>query len=152
MNFSNEAIPVQPCTHTIYRPFGGIEGYRQIRDPGGRLAVTACPLAMVRSLAATGDLSACYVIAGQGRAYIGASNRALKCVAEHAEGPAKAFAAEAFLLHEQEPHTLEWSARLYLEHRLTGSPKRLVWSPWPTRWSRGFCPGLSSRPQRWNGW
>ena len=56
MNFPVETIPVLPCTHTIYRPFGGIEGVRQIRDPAGRLAVTAFPLAMARSLAATGDL------------------------------------------------------------------------------------------------
>ncbi|OKO79826.1 hypothetical protein [Bradyrhizobium sp. AS23.2] len=92
------------------------------------------------------------MIAGQGEAYIGASNRALKCVAEHAEGPAKAFAAEAFLLHEQEPHTLEWSARPYLEHRLTGLAKEAGLVNWPTRWSRGFCLGLSNRSQRWNGW
>ena len=121
MKFPTETIPMQPCTHTIYRPLGGIEGYRQIRDPAGRLAVTAFPLAMAGSLAATCDLwSACYVIAGHGQAYIGESNRAVKCVAAHAADPAKAFAAEAYLLHEQEPHTLEWSARLYLEHRLTG--------------------------------
>lgn len=123
MKFPTETIQVQPCTHTIYRPLGGIDGYRQIRDPAGRLVVTAFPLAMARSLAATRDLSACYVIAGQGEAFIGESNRALKCIADHAEDPAKAFAAEAFLLHEQEPHTLEWSARLYLEHRLFGFAK-----------------------------
>ncbi|WP_407118284.1 hypothetical protein [Bradyrhizobium sp. LMG 9283] len=124
MTFSNETIPVQPCTHTIYRPLGGIEGYRQIRDPAGRLAVTAFPLAMARSLSASFDLcSACYVIAGDGDAYIGETRCAIKCVAEHAAGASKAFATEVFLLHAQEPHTLEWSARLYLEHRLTGLAK-----------------------------
>ncbi|WP_407117267.1 hypothetical protein [Bradyrhizobium sp. LMG 9283] len=143
MKLPSETIPVQPCTHTIYRPRGGIEGYRQVRDPAGRLAVTAFPIAMAKDLAASCDLwSACYVIAGHGEAYIGESNRAARCVAEHAADPAKAFAAEAYLLHEQEPHTLAWSARLYLDHRLTAlaqeaglvtlantAPPRVL--PWP---------------------
>lgn len=115
-----ETIPVQPCTNTIYRPFGGIDGFRQIRDPAGRMAVTAFPLAMARSLAATIDLwSACYVILGQGKAYVGESNRAVSCVAEHASDPAKAYAKEVYLLHAQEPHRLYWSARLHIAHRLT---------------------------------
>lgn len=120
MKFPTETIPVQPCIHTIYRPFGGIEGYRLICDPAGHLAVTAFPLAMASSLAVSVDLwSACYVILGQDQAYIGESNRAATCVAEHALDPAKAFDAQAYLLHAQEPHTLPWSARLYLAHRLT---------------------------------
>lgn len=120
MKFPTETILV-PCTQTIYRPLGGlIEGYRQIRDPAGRLVVTTFPLTMARSLTATFDLwSACYVIAGDGQAYIGESNRAMKCVAEHAADPAKGFATEAYLLHAQEPQTLAWSARLRLAHCLT---------------------------------
>ncbi|WP_024343015.1 hypothetical protein [Bradyrhizobium japonicum] len=120
MKFPNETIPmVQPCTHTIYRPFGGVEDYRQIHDPAGRLAVTAFPLSMARSLAATCELwSACYVIAGRDEAYIGESNRAVRCVAEHAAAASNIFGAEAYLLHAQEPHVLPWSARLRLAHRL----------------------------------
>lgn len=127
MKFPNETIPmVQPCTHTIYRPFGGVEGYRQIHDPAGRLVVTAFPLAMARSLAATCNLwSACYVIVGRDEAYIGESNRAVRCVAEHAADSSNVFGAEAYLLHAQEPHTLPWSARLRLAHRLNELAKQV---------------------------
>ncbi|SFN44120.1 hypothetical protein SAMN05216573_11365 [Bradyrhizobium sp. Rc3b] len=121
MKISSETLQLQPCTHTIYRPFGGIEGYRLISDPAGRLAVTTFSTEMARRLAAGFDQwSACYVLAGNGQAYIAQSQCAMKCIAEHAVDPAKAFATEVFLIHEQEePRTMDWSTRLYLEHRLS---------------------------------
>ncbi|TFV30959.1 hypothetical protein E4K66_32760 [Bradyrhizobium frederickii] len=126
MNFSPETLQLQPCTHTIYRPFGGIEGYRLISDPTGRLAVTTFPTEMARRLAAGFDQwSACYVLAGNGQAYIAQSQCAMKCIGEHAVDPAKAFATEVFLIHAQEePRTMDWSTRLFLEHRLTDLAKQ----------------------------
>lgn len=119
MKFPIETIPVQPCTHMVHRPRGGIEGYRQIHDPAGRLAVTVFPIAMAEELAAACDLqSACYIIVGAGKAFIGESNRAVECIAKHAVDSSLAFASEVYLLHEPEPHTMEWSARLHLTYRL----------------------------------
>lgn len=119
MMFPIDTIPV-PCTHLVHRPHGGIEGLRQIHDPAGRLAVTAFPIDMAEELATICDVrSACYVVAGRGQAFIGESNRAVECVATHAADPARAFATEAYLLHERAPHSLDWSARLHLAYRLT---------------------------------
>lgn len=114
-------LQLQPCTHTVYRPFGGVEGYRQISDPAGRLAVTTFPMEMARRLSAGFDQwSACYLLTGGGRVYIGQSPCAMKSISEHAVNPAKAFASEVFLIHAQEePRTTDWSTRLYLEHRLS---------------------------------
>ncbi|WP_271553575.1 hypothetical protein [Bradyrhizobium sp. CCBAU 45394] len=114
-------LQLQPCTHTIYRPFGGIEGYRLISDPAGRLAVTTFPMEMARRLSASMDQwSACYLLTGGGQAYLGQSHYAMKCIAEHVVDPAKAFASDVFLIHAQEePRTMDWSTRLYLEHRLS---------------------------------
>ena len=125
MKFSSETLQLQPCSHTIYRPYGGIEGYRQIRDPAGQLAVTTFPMGMARRLAASFDQwSACYVLAGNGQAYIAQSYCAMQCIAEHAVDPTKAFATEVFLLHEQEePRTMDWSRRLYLEQRVSAIAK-----------------------------
>jgi hypothetical protein len=93
--------------------------HRRFRDCAGRLAVTPFPLAMAKSLSASYDpVAACYVIGGDGKAYIGESKRAVKCVAENAAAPAKNFADEAYLLHEQELHALNPSALLYLQLRL----------------------------------
>ncbi len=112
MKFSSETtLQFQPCAHTIYRPFGGVASYRLISDPAGRLAVTTFP---------SDQWSACYVLTGHGQAYIAQSSCAMKSIAEHAVDPAKAFAAEVFLVHAQEePRTMDWSTRLYLEHRLS---------------------------------
>lgn len=119
MMFPIDTIPV-PSTHLVHRPHGGIDGLRQIHDPAGRLAVTAFPIVMAEQLAGACDLrSACYVVAGRGQAFIGESNRAVECVAKYASDPAKTFATEAYLLHERAPHSLDWSARLHLAHRLT---------------------------------
>lgn len=126
MKFVSETLQLQPCTQTVYRPFGGVEGYRLISDPAGQLAVTTFPMEMARRLAASFDQwSGCYLLAGDGHAYIGQTRCAMKCIAEHAADPAKAFAAEVFLIHRQEePPKMDWSTRLYLEHRLTELAKQ----------------------------
>ncbi|WP_448030761.1 hypothetical protein [Bradyrhizobium liaoningense] len=127
MKFSSDTpLQLQPCTHIIYRPFGGVEGYRLISDPAGRLAVTTFPMEMARRLAASFDQwSACYLLAGEGQVHIAQSRCAMKAIAEHAVDPAKAFASEVFLIHAQEePRTMDWSTRLFLEHRLTELAKQ----------------------------
>jgi hypothetical protein len=119
MTLSIKTNNLQPHSYTIYRPEGEIDGYRQVHDPAGGLAVAAFPIAMAKDLAATCELlSACYVIVGHGQALIGESIRALQCVAEHAVDPAKAFASEVYLVHAQEPHMIAWSTRLRLARRL----------------------------------
>src|SRR5260370_23108611 len=71
MTLSINTNNLQPHSYTIYRPEGEIDGYRQVRDPAGGLAVTAYPIAMAKDLGATCELlSACYVIAGHGQALI----------------------------------------------------------------------------------
>lgn len=122
MNSSSQmTLHLEPCTHMIYRPFGGLDSFRLISDPAGRLAVTTFPMEVARRLAASFDQwSACYVLAGRGQAYIAQSHCAMKCIAEHALDPAKAFATDAYLIHSQrELDTMDWSIRLYLEHRLS---------------------------------
>ncbi len=122
MKFLSETtLQLQPCSHIIYRPFGGVDSYRQISDPAGRLAVTSFPMLMARRLAAGVDQwPACYVLAGNGQAYIAQSPCAMKAIAAHAVDPTKAFASEVFLIHAQEePRTMNWSTRLHLEHRLS---------------------------------
>lgn len=118
--FPTDTTVQPPCAHTIYRPMGGIEGLREIRDPVGRLMVTAFPFAMARSFATTYErLAACYLLADHVTVYIGESMKTGRRLGEHAADPSKAFAREVFLIHAQEPQSLDRSALLFLQCRLT---------------------------------
>lgn len=107
-------------THTVHRPFGGIEDLREIRDPAGRLMVTVFPFEIARRFSAAYEtVAACYVLLGHGKIYIGHSRQTGKRLFEHASDPAKSFAGEVYIIHAQHDGWLFRVALQYLEDRLT---------------------------------
>lgn len=116
---SNDINVQLPRTYTIFRPMDLIEGLRQVRDPVGRLMVSAFPAEMAKGLAPVfAGVAACYLLVDHMRVYIGESRKVDQRLLQHAADPSKSFAREIYVVHGQHPHVLDGSARLYLEHRL----------------------------------
>lgn len=60
---SNDISAQLPRTYTIFRPMDLIEGLREVRDPVGRLMVSAFPATMVKGLAPVfAAVPACYLL------------------------------------------------------------------------------------------
>lgn len=116
---SNDISAQLPRTYTIFRPMHLIEGPRLVRDPVGRLMVSAFPAAMTKGLAPVfAGVAACYLLADDKRVYIGESKKVDQRLLQHAADPSKSFTREIYVIHGQHPHVLDGSALLYLQHRL----------------------------------
>jgi hypothetical protein len=117
--FPNDSSAHLPRTYTIFRPMAGIEGLRQVRDPAGRLMVSAYPYALAKGLAPIfAGVAGCYILSDHSKAYIGESKDMEQRGAQHAADPSKDFAREVYLIHAQDAVSLDRSARLFLQHRL----------------------------------
>ncbi|WP_143198100.1 hypothetical protein [Bradyrhizobium sp. AS23.2] len=113
-------IVQEPSTHTVHRPYGGIEGLREIRDPAGLLLVTVFPLGMAERYSVVREsLAACYVLASQGEVYIGQSRWIDNASLQQATASAQDIAGEVYLIHAQRENWLFRTALPYLEDRLT---------------------------------
>ena len=121
MSLFSPGNPARP----VCRPMGSIEGPRAIRDPVGRLIVSACPFAIVKKLSTVRErLAGCYILADHATAYIGESEMIGRRFSEHAGDPSMGFALEAYVIHAQQPEALSRRALLYLQHRLTDIAKK----------------------------
>jgi hypothetical protein len=108
-----------PRTHIVFRPMAGIEGFRQVRDPAGRLMVSAYPCTLAKGLAPVFEgMPGCYILSDHTKVYIGESKDMGQRGGQHAADSSKDFAREAYLIHAQPPYSLDRPARLYLQHRL----------------------------------
>jgi hypothetical protein len=109
-----------PSLHTIQRPYGGIDGLREIRDLAGRLMVTVVPPGMASRFPVVREsLAACYVVVGQGRIDIGQSRWLGNASLQHAAAPATSVAGEVYIIHAQRNDWLFRVALPFLEFRLT---------------------------------
>ena len=84
-------------TSIVYRPAGGVEGYREVHDKASALAVLAFPYAAMREVPKPAK-PACYVFADDEKAYIGETSDADRRLLEHFRDPSKNFAREAYLV------------------------------------------------------
>ena len=90
--------PMQLARTTIvYRPSGGIEGYREVLDKTSALAVLCFPYAAVREVLRPSK-PGCYIFADDEKAYIGQTTEVDRRLLEHARDPAKGFAREAYVI------------------------------------------------------
>jgi hypothetical protein len=114
--------PVSPArTITIYRPTGGIEGYREIHDEVSNVTVATFAWVTVRE-APTQAMPAGYILAAHGRAYFGETNDAKRRMIEHARDLAKNWVREAYIITGVGNASELWSdptTAEYIQYRLT---------------------------------
>jgi len=121
-SFSTDNPAYLPSAHTIFRPMGGVETLREVRDPAGRLMVSAFPCSLAKGLAPIFDgVAACYLLADHMSVYVGESLKMGQRLIQHANDMTKMFAREVYVIHGQHPFALDRSALLYLQHRLIDS-------------------------------
>jgi len=110
----------EPSTHTVHRPYGGIESLREIRDPAGRLVVTVVPFGMAERFTIIREsLAACYVLVAEGEVCINHIRRIDNATLRQAMAAAQGAAGEVYLIHAQRENWLFRAALPYLEDRLT---------------------------------
>jgi hypothetical protein len=113
--------PSTATTTIVYRPLGGMNGYRVVSDRASRVVVHAFPLADLAAVASAGLLAGgcAYILAGGGMAYIGESGRPMRRLAEHASDSAKSFARDAFVICGCDGAAFDKSLGLDFQFRLT---------------------------------
>jgi hypothetical protein len=118
--FSRDTSLQFACRNKVYRPMGGIDGVREIKDDVSRLIVAAFPFAMVKDLPlARAIMPATYILADHGSVYIGESGGVGRRLSDHAADPGKAFAREAYLIYGYRREWFDKTAAIYLQARLT---------------------------------
>jgi len=108
-------------TTIVFRPFGGLDGYRIVSDRASRAVVHAFALSDLAAVAGAGFLTGgcAYVLTGGGIAYIGESGKPARRLGEHAADPSKAFAREAFVIGGCDGAAFDKSLVLDFQFRLT---------------------------------
>lgn len=110
----------EPSTHTVQRPYGGIVGLREVRDPAGRLVVTVFPMDLDERYAVIGEsLATCYVLVAEGEVRIGHRRRIDNASLRKATAAAQGAAGEVYLIHAKRENWLFRAALPFLEDRLT---------------------------------
>lgn len=119
--FSSYPAARPACSRTIYRPFGGISGLREVHDHVGRLKVSAFPIAMIPALAPVkAPVPACYILVSHDMAYLGETGNVGRRLSEHQADPSKGFAREVYVISGYETGWFDKFAAIYLQERLTG--------------------------------
>jgi hypothetical protein len=109
-----------PSTSFVHRPAGGIADVREVFDEASRIAVTAFPMTMLKSIAwTTAAVTACYILADHERVYIGESGNVWRRLSEHAADPSKSFAREVYVICGGGNASFDKTAALYLQLCLT---------------------------------
>lgn len=104
----------------VHRTGADIIGVRQAIDEVTGLTVHAFPMAMIRDIVpAQAMMTACYVLSGHGRLYVGESIRIGRRLYEHAADPGKGFAQEVFVLTNEGSQPFDKSAVLFLQHHFS---------------------------------
>lgn len=94
--FANDPMPLSRTT-IVYRPIGGIEGYREVRDRTTSIIVLCFPYVAGRELPKPAK-PACYIFANAEAAYIGETNDFDRRFGQHVRDPSKAFAREVYVV------------------------------------------------------
>lgn len=84
-------------TTVVYRPLGGIEGYREVRDKTTSITVLCFPYAAGREVPKPAR-PACYIFASDGAAYIGETSDFDRRFGQHVRDPSKSFAREVYVV------------------------------------------------------
>jgi predicted GIY-YIG superfamily endonuclease len=117
---SNDPMPLAR-TSTIYRPAGGIEGYREVHDKTSSVTVSCFPWKMVREVRMQ-PMPACYLLADHASVYIGETNDVNRRFGEHARDPNKSFAREAYVVTgvgSEGRRRFNSTAAVYFQYHLT---------------------------------
>jgi hypothetical protein len=118
--FSDIKPTGRASTSFVHRPAGGIAGVREVFDEASRIAVTAFPMTMLKSIAlATTAVTACYILADHERVYIGEGGNVGRRLSEHVADPSKSFAREAYVISGGGNASFDKTAALYLQLCLT---------------------------------
>lgn len=104
---SNDPMPLARTT-TVYRPLGGVESFREIRDEITDVAVTYIPWATLKELP-TSSAPASYVLANHAFSYFGESNDFKRRLNEHARDTNKAWVREAYVISGMSKTSELWS-------------------------------------------
>jgi len=116
----NDPMPLARTT-TVYRPLGGVESFREIRDEITDVAVTYIPWATLRELP-TPSSPGSYVLANHALSYFGESNDFKRRLNEHARDTNKAWVREAYVITGMNKTGELWSdpaTAKYFQYRLT---------------------------------
>jgi hypothetical protein len=116
----NDPMPLARTT-TVYRPLGGVESFREIRDEITDVAVTYVPWATLKELP-TSSAPASYVLANHAFSYFGESNDFRRRLNEHARDTNKAWVREAYVISGMSKTSELWSdpwTAKYFQYRLT---------------------------------
>jgi hypothetical protein len=108
-------------TTIIYRPAGGIEGYREAYDKINDIVVLAFPWTKVREVPIAA-VPACYLLVDYSSAYIGETGDVKRRFGEHARDSSKSFVREAYVIVGAGKQSELWSDSTtaeYLQYRLT---------------------------------
>ena len=92
----NEPMP-QAGTTIVYRPMGGIEGFREIRDEITDVVVTYVPFATLKEMP-TPSAPGSYVLANHALCYFGESNEIKRRLNEHVRDTNKVWVREAYVI------------------------------------------------------
>jgi hypothetical protein len=112
-------------TTIVYRPLGGIEGFREVHDRTASIKVTCLPWATVREVPVPA-MPAAYILAGilddKECAYFGETTSGERRLDEHARDGSKYFAREAYVISgvgDSGGPRFNSTAAEWLQHQLT---------------------------------
>jgi predicted GIY-YIG superfamily endonuclease len=117
---SNDPMPLAR-TSKIYRPAGGIEGYREVHDKTSSITVSCFPWKTVREMRLQ-PVPACYVLADHASVYIGETNDVRSRLADHVRDSDKNFAREAYVVTgvgSEAKRRFNSTAAMYFQYHLT---------------------------------
>jgi hypothetical protein len=117
---SNDPTPLAR-TCKIYRPAGGIEGYREVHDQPASITVSCFPWKMVREVRMQ-PVPACYILADHTSVYIGETNDVRSRLGDHVRDSDKNFAREAYVVTgvgSEAKRRFNSTAAVYFQYHLT---------------------------------
>ncbi|HEX7855340.1 MAG TPA: hypothetical protein VF503_16780 [Sphingobium sp.] len=120
---STPSVPTFEESATIvHRSSTDITGVRKVIDEVSGVTVHAFPIAMVRDIVpARAMMTACYILAGNERLYIGESNRIGRRLCEHAADRSKAFAQDVFVITNEGAQPFDKPAVQFLQHHFSNA-------------------------------
>lgn len=118
--FSDNDSAPPASTTTIYRPAGGIEGFREVYDRAIDMVVWAFAWTTMKEVPIAA-VPACYLLADNSSVYVGETVDIKRRLSEHARDTSKGFVREAYVIASASRSAL-WSETItaeYLQYRLT---------------------------------
>lgn len=118
--FSDDPTP-QARTTTMYRPVGGVEGYREVHDKTSSITVSCFPWKAAREVRMQ-PVAACYILADHSSVYIGETGDIRSRLAAHIRSSDKNFAREAYVITgvgSEGRRRFNSTAAVYFQYHLT---------------------------------